>query len=102
MTTANSLPTPTPSTGRKPRFGTPWRIAGAILLVLLIAVGAGPVLQGGAPPPTATRTPRASDLAAPGELQPIAQARVRSLAGGVVVSVAVEVGQTVTKEQEVA
>lgn len=100
---APGRPPATPGQGGPWRaLRSPWRVALLVLLVVAVAAASLPALQGRAPNPTPTRTPRPSDLTARGELQPIARARVRSLAGGVVTSLSVEVGQTVAKEQEIA
>lgn len=77
-----------------------WLAAG---LVLLLLVGAAALRVGSAPPAVAPLADTgAAKLVARGQVQPVAQARVGTLAGGVVTRLPIVVGETVVDEQELA
>ncbi len=65
-------------------------------LVLRTGVGQAP------PPPTAASPLSSPRLVARGQVQPVSQAKIGTLAGGVVAQLAVEVGETVECQQTVA
>lgn len=72
--------------------------AALLLLVGLVAVRAAQRAGEVAPTPTSV----ADRLVARGQVRPLAQARVGTLSGGTVTRLAVEIGDTVEEEQEIA
>jgi ABC-type lipoprotein export system ATPase subunit len=91
---------------RPARRGWPRWLAILVAVALLLGAGAAWLLGllpfGGAavPPPDVVQAP--SYPTARGEVRPVAQARVGTLQGGVVNSIAVTVGQPVEEGQEIA
>jgi len=78
----------------------PWLAAALAVLALLVAVA---LRLGGAPQAVVVPAGTAPvKLVARGQVQPLAQARIGALAGGVVTRLPVEVGEPVVAEQEVA
>jgi multidrug efflux pump subunit AcrA (membrane-fusion protein) len=104
-------PSGTPATPTTPAAGPPrsrprrrwghWLVAALVVVVL---VGAGVRLVGGpsAGTPTPTAVPAAPKLTARGKVQPVQQARVGTLTGGVVSRLSVVAGEAVADRQEIA
>jgi multidrug efflux pump subunit AcrA (membrane-fusion protein) len=105
---AQPAETPSPPPAPFPvRCRSPWRrrLLLAVVAVALLA-GAGLAWISSTTPPTtpAAPVPTASSLrlTARGQVRPIAQARIGTIQGGVVSQLAVDVGDTVGEQQEIA
>jgi multidrug efflux pump subunit AcrA (membrane-fusion protein) len=101
-------PTLPPSSTPQPRKRrrSLWRLLLLLLVLAVVGAAAAIWLQSRAASESAQTAvevaPPASRLTARGEVRPIAQARIGTLGGGIVHSLAVGVGQQVGQEQEVA
>jgi multidrug efflux pump subunit AcrA (membrane-fusion protein) len=94
---------PTPARAARPRPRRrwwPWLLGG--LAVLLVTGFALRSLTAPAAPATPTATPAPAKLTARGRVQPLHQARIGTLTGGVVNRLSVVVGEAVGDQQEVA
>jgi multidrug efflux pump subunit AcrA (membrane-fusion protein) len=83
-----------------------WRVLLALLVVVLAGLWIIVALRSGTDGTTAP-TPTAESIGVPrliarGQVRPIAQARVGTLAGGVVTQLGVEVGDSVAEQREIA
>jgi multidrug efflux pump subunit AcrA (membrane-fusion protein) len=98
---AAPLPPRLPTARHRPRRRWwPWLVAA--LVVLLVAGGAVRLLSAPAAPPPAAPAAPAVKLTARGRVQPVQQARIGTLTGGVVVRLAAVVGEPVADQQELA
>ena len=79
-----------------------WLLIAAVLLLLAGGLGLRLATAGPPPEPPAMPTATAPKLTARGRVQPAAQARIGTLAGGVVMRLAVAAGDQVVEGQEVA
>jgi biotin carboxyl carrier protein len=80
-----------------------WQLIGGAALIAVLLIGAAVWRQtaGAPPPPTPTPAP-GPRYQAQGVVRPIAQARIGSAGGGVVTSLNVREGDTLTSRQEIA
>jgi multidrug resistance efflux pump len=84
-------------------FGIICAAFGAFLaLAAMTAAGARIDVGSAAPAATVTPSPAAVRLTARGQVRPVAEARIGTLTGGTVFSLATQVGQAVEAEQEIA
>jgi multidrug efflux pump subunit AcrA (membrane-fusion protein) len=98
-----TAPTPAPPRPRRSRWRSPW--LWLILLALLLLLGGGAAVwqaAAGANGGAATPAPTPAPLTVRGRLVPVQQARIGTLAGGVVARLTVRPGDRVSEGQEIA
>lgn len=98
---APAWPPPT-SPAQRPRRRRWWLLLIALLALLAGAVVVANLVAVPAPTPTPTVTAGSAGTTIRGRVQPVAQARVASLTGGVLVRLAVAAGDAVQSQQEIA
>jgi multidrug efflux pump subunit AcrA (membrane-fusion protein) len=87
-----------------PRRGMSRRLllGGAVVLIVAILAITRLVAPSAAPTPTPTGVSAQARLVAHGTIAPVSQARVGTLAGGVLTEISVAIGQSVSAQQEIA
>ncbi len=90
-----------PARRPRPLWRRWWRILAAVAALAAIG-GLSAAMGGGQPAPAPAQPTAAPVLSARGVVEPVAQATVATIGGGVVRSLAVRVGQTIDEGQRIA